>query len=68
MKARVFFDAFAECLVAVSVARRYPGLMGSSRTVAVTTISGRHGVEAGESTGRMFDRLWHDMQIPGASK
>lgn len=68
MKARVFFDAFSEVLVNVVIARRFPETLDSMRTLSVTVITVRHGDKHAEATGRMFDRLWADMQNPGAPK
>lgn len=64
MKARVFFDAFAECVVNVAVGLKHPHLLPTARNLSVSAIAVRHGADAGEATGRMFDRLWHDMQKP----
>lgn len=64
MKARVFFDAFAECVVNVALARQYPALRHGLREVSASRIAAKWGAPNAEATGHMFDRLWHDMQNP----
>jgi hypothetical protein len=64
MKARVFFDAFAECLVGVGMAKRLPVLFQHYRAVAVLHVTDKHSAAHAEATGRMFDRLWDDIQNP----
>lgn len=64
MKARVFFDAFAECLVNVALARKYPFLRDNMRSLAVGVISARHGDKHADATGHIFDRLWLEAQNP----
>jgi hypothetical protein len=68
LKARVFLDAFAECVAGVGMARRLPILLPHYRTVAVVHVTDKHGATHAEATGRMFDRLWADMRNPGAHK
>lgn len=69
MKARVFSDAFADCLVYVALARKHPRKVAAMRQTAINAVVHVHRhADAGESTGRMFDRLWHDMQDPEASR
>jgi hypothetical protein len=64
MKARVFFDAFSECLAGMAMARRYAGMHDKWRAEAVRAISARHGDKHAEAAGRMFDRLFSEMQNP----
>lgn len=64
MNARVFFDAFAECLVNVGAARTRPGLRDNFRALSVSMIVGRHGEAHAAATGRMFDRLWRETKTP----
>lgn len=69
MKARVFIDAFAECLVYVALARRHPLKVAAMRQTAINAVVHVHRhADAGEATGRMFDRLLLEMQNPGASR
>jgi hypothetical protein len=68
MKAAVFFDAFAECLVNVAMVRQYPRLHEAMRSVSIAQIAARHGPAHAENTGRMFDKLLSDMQSPGARR
>lgn len=65
MKARVFFDAFAECLVYVALARKYPRRAAAMRQTAINAVVHVHRhAGAGEATGRMFDKLWSEAQGP----
>lgn len=57
MKARAFFDAWAEVTVSVMCARRTPSMGERMREMSVAAISERHGARAGEDAGRMFDTL-----------
>jgi len=68
MKARVFFDAFAECLVGLAMVRRHPSLLHGMRDSCVRIIARRHGDNHADNTRRMFDRLWADVQKPGETK
>jgi hypothetical protein len=65
MKATVFFDAFAECLVYAALARRHPLKVAAMRQTAINAVVHVHKhVDAGEATGAMFDKLWSDLQTP----
>jgi hypothetical protein len=66
MTASVFFDAFAECVANVACARKYPPMVETARMVSISMVVARHGQQHAEATGRMFDRLWQDMQNPKA--
>lgn len=66
MKARVFFDAFAECLVNVALAMKSPQHLEVLRLKSIGTMIGAHGLGAAEDTGRMFDRMWSEAQTPPA--
>ena len=68
MKARVFLDAFAECVVNVAIARRFPDTVTSMRNLSVSVIAVLYGDSHAEATGAMFDRLWHDLHNPGTKQ
>lgn len=68
MRASVFFDAFAECLVNVGMVRRYPGLLENYRNLSISVVVMRHGAAYAEDTGRMFDRLLLEAQKPGTKR
>jgi hypothetical protein len=64
LKARVFFDAFAECLVNVALARKSPQHLDYLRLTSIGTMIVLHGRSVAEDTGRLFDRMWSDSQKP----
>lgn len=64
MKASVFLDAFAECLAGVGMARRTPSMRYIFREMTIHNVVARNGVPHADPTGRMFDKLWSDLQTP----
>lgn len=65
MKARVFLDAFVECVAGVGMAKRNPRLLPHYRVSAMVNVTDKHGPGHAMATGQMFDRLWHDLHSPG---
>jgi hypothetical protein len=65
MKARVFLDAFVECVAGVAHARRHPGGHALIRAHVVNEVCARHGLVHAIRTAAMFDRLWGDLHGPG---